>query len=280
MKTFKIILSAFVLSFLAVSCLVDDEADVNFGNGPYVIGFKSDVAIETYFTDEGTVTKEYPVNVLGGSDGTLIDKDITVTYEIDPSSTAVEGNEFDFVTTGGSLTIPAGQSFVGFPLKINTGNFNPTEKTELILTLTATSSDDAVVSAINNKLSITFVGCLSVINEFTYDVVTTRSDGAVYNVSTESFTVLGVNEFLSESTGGFGPGGVRGSYVPPAPYNGFKFVDVCGELTIPSQNLIGYYSNLVYGTGSVDPVTGDIIFHYTITFSDGNSEFESVFTKQ
>lgn len=49
------------------------------------------------------------------------------------------------------------------------------------------------------------------------------------------------------------------------------FTDLCGELTIPSQNLGGeveassnQFSNVVVGSGSVDPVTGVISIEYTI----------------
>lgn len=286
MKTFKIILSALALSFLTVSCLVDDET-VDFGQGPYIIGFKNAVAVESYFTDEGTITKQYPVDVLGGSDGSLIKQDITVTYEIDPASTATEGVEFDFVTTGGSLTIPAGRTFVNFPLKINTGNFNSTEKTELILNLTATDSNNAVVSALNNTLSITFVGCLSTLDDFTYIVTTVRGDGAVVtNAISQTLTQVDVNTFRTPSVGAFGPLSAGGSLVPPANYDGYIFSDICGEITVNSQNLGGYYTNLVFGNGTdttadgvVDPATGNITISYTITFAAGNRTFVSTYVK-
>lgn len=288
MRTLKIIFSSIVLSFLAVSCIVDDETDVNFGEGPYVIGFENALAVESYFTDEGTITKQYPLNVLGGSDGSPTEEDITVTYEIDPASTATEGVEFDFVTTGGTLTIPAGQSFVNFPLKINTGNFNLTEKTELILKITATNSDNAVVSALNNTLAITFVGCLSTLDQNTYVVTTVRGDGAVVtNGVTETLTLIDVNTFRTESVGAFGPSSAGGPISPPANYNGFIFSDICGEITVQSQNLGGYYSNLVFGNGTatvpdgtVDPATGDIIISYTITFAAGNQTYVSTYVKQ
>lgn len=288
MKTLKIIFSAIVLSFIAVSCIVDDEVDVNFGEGAYIVGFENPVAVESYFTDEGTITKNYPLNVLGGADGTPPKEDITVTYEIDPASTATEGVEFDFVTSGGTLTIPAGQSFVNFPLKVNTGNFNSTEKTELILKITSTNSDNAVVSAIDNTLAITFVGCLSTLDSFTYVVTTVRGDGAlVTDQVTETLTLIDVNTFQTESVGAFGPSSAGGPIAPPANYNGFIFSDICGEITVNSQNLGGYYSNLVFGNGTattpdgtVDPVTGDITISYTITFAAGNRTFVSTYVKQ
>lgn len=49
---------------------------------------------------------------------------------------------------------------------------------------------------------------------------------------------------------------------------GYSFSDTCGQLTIPEQNLLEYYSNIVAGEGSVDGTTGVITMEYTICASD------------
>lgn len=177
---------------------------------------------------------------------------------------------------------------MNFPLKVNTGNFNTTEKTELILKLTATDSDNAVVSALNDKLSITFVGCLSTLDSFTYEVTTVRGDGTVVTDHfLQTLTYIDVNTFRTESVGAYGAGSIGGSLVPPANYDGYIFSDICGELSMASQNLGGYYSNLVFGNGTagtpdgtVDPATGNFTISYTITFAAGNQTYVSTYVKQ
>lgn len=280
MKNSKIVITALIVSLFATSCLVDDEA-VEFADGPYIVGFKNDVAAESYFADQGPVTKTYPVDILGGADGTATEEDIVINYEIDPSSTATEGQEFNFVDNSGSLTIPAGSSFTEFPLQINTGGFDPNEPTELILNLTSTTSDGAVVSSIDDQLAITFVGCQSNVDDFTYEVTTIReSDQAQLKKGIETLTMPEVNNFVTQSTGGYGLDAVGGSLVPPANRDGFLFNDICGDITIPEQSLGDLYSNLVYGSGEVDPETGDISLRYAIEFDGEPSWYVSTFVKQ
>ena len=48
---------------------------------------------------------------------------------------------------------------------------------------------------------------------------------------------------------------------------GMDIIDVCNELSIPAQNLVDLYSNIVEGVAGdnfVDPDTGIITLHYTI----------------
>ncbi len=59
----------------------------------------------------------------------------------------------------------------------------------------------------------------------------------------------------------------------------FIFEDVCGVLTIPSQNLCDAYSNQVEGEGTFDPATGNLHFEYIITFAAGNRVFHMDYVK-
>lgn len=283
MKNLKKLLFLIALPLISVSCIVDDDENTGMQgaeNSPIGVGFSQSVALESYFEDIGSITAEYPVNILGGNSGALSPVDIQVSYEIDPNSTAEEGVEFDFVSTSGTLTIPAGSSFGQFPLIINTGGLDPDMPTELILNLTSTSTSDSYVSSINDQLVITFVGCQSSLNLELYNVVTTRdSDGAVVNFGTQDIRITDPNTFITRSTGLWGVGTIAAD-------QGLTFTDVCGELTINSQNLAqGTYSNQVYGTGTnnfagtVDPVTGNFTLMYTITFAAGNQNYTSVYTK-
>ncbi|TQD34822.1 hypothetical protein [Haloflavibacter putidus] len=278
MKNIKILLFAFVASIFASSCLVDDDVAREFDESPAVVGFKNDLAAENYFSDEGAVLTNYPVVLLGnGGDGTYPTEDIVIAYEIDASSTATEGQEFDFTSNSGTLTIEAGSGFANFGIDINTGNLDPNVPTELILNLTEVIQGEAVISSVNNTLAITFVGCQSDVNEYTYNVTTTRlSDGALMGSDEENIMEIGVNNFKTESTGPYGVGNYAGGDIGGGD-NGFTFIDICGQITVSSQNLVGAYSNQVFGAGSVDPETGVITITYTITYSSGDSVFESVY---
>lgn len=285
MKNLKIILSALFVSLLATSCLVDDEADNSFENSPAVVGFKSGVAAESYFEDIGAIERTFPVDLLGnGGNGELPNEDIVVSYEIDDASTATEGLEFNFVDNSGTLTIPAGSTFANFPLEINTGSLDPDAPTRLILNLTGTSNDNSTISQQNDQLAITFVGCQSQLDQFTYNVTTTRvSDGALMAVAEETIVMESVNVFSTESTGPYGPNTTEyaSSQNPIAPESGYTFTDICGEITIEDQGLaMNTYSNQVYGSGEVDPETGNFTVTYTVTFASGNQTYVSEFVQQ
>jgi len=270
MKNLNKLFILLIIPFLSVSCLVEDDENTGLQgieNSPTAVGFRSAVAVETYFEDIGAVNSEYPLDILGGNSGVLPSEDLLVNYSIDPSSTAMEGNEFDFVDTSGVLTIPAGSSFAQFPLVVNTGNFDAETPTELILKLTDVSGPNSVVSANNDELRITFVGCRADL-EGTYDVTTVRlSDNTTYAIGPSFLTELATNTFQTETTGQFGLVTV--------------FTVICGEITITSQNLGGIYSNQVSGTGSIDADTGDFIIDYRITplFADPFVAYTSTYIK-
>lgn len=259
-----------LLPLLSVSCIVDDDENTGLQgieDTPILVGFKKSVAVETYFEDLGPITSNYPVDILGGNAGALASSDLTVNYEIDPSSTAVEGNEFDFIDNSGQLTIGAGQSFALFPLTINTGNFDPDAPTVLVLKLKSVSgADSSVVSSINDELRITFVGCLADM-EGLYNVTTVRlSDNNTYNIGPSFLEQIDVNTFLTETTGQFALQ--------------TTFSVICGEITIEAQNLGGIYSNQVEGTGTVED-NGDFVIEYTITplFADPFVAYRSTYIK-
>ena len=166
--------------------------------------------------------------------------------------------------------------FTDFTLKINTANFSATEPTSLFITLTeVTNSNSDVIASINETVEVVFIGCLSQLDSYTYDVTTVRSDGATTAHGIQSLTFIGVNQFRTESVGLWGPGVLAG-------HGGYDFVDVCGVLTVASQALSGVYSNQVYtdSPGSVDAVTGDFSITYAITFSGEPSFYTSTYIKQ
>ena len=62
----KIILLA-AIAFASFSCNTDDSNldDENFINTPQVVGFSGKFETVAYFADEGAVSREFPVDVIG-----------------------------------------------------------------------------------------------------------------------------------------------------------------------------------------------------------------------
>ncbi|WP_055442889.1 hypothetical protein [Lacinutrix himadriensis] len=273
----KSILVAFAL-ITVVSCSEDDKAGYVYdGTGSRLFGFQNPTTRVQYFEDLGVLDEVLPVVMVGGADGTASTQDIIIAYTVDTAnSTATEGVEFDFSDTSGLLTIPAGEVFTDFTLKINTANFSPTEPTSLFITLTeVTNSSSDVIASINETVEVVFIGCLSQLDSYTYDVTTVRADGATTAHGTQSLTFIGVNQFRTESVGLWAPGVLQG-------HGGYDFVDVCGVLTVAPQALSGIYTNQVYtdSPGSVDAVTGDFSITYAITFSGVPDFYTSTYIKQ
>ncbi len=243
----KKILTLMIVVATAFACTDDDiRTEQNLASGPKVVGFTPSFQTVTYFADEGVVLRKFPLDLIGMGNGQYSETDIEVSYEVDPASTASDGVEFNMVETTGKIVIPAGASFGEFPIEVNTGQLNPTSKTELILNLT-TSSPGSTVGAQYSQLKIIFVGCLSQLAG-NYQKVTTWNNGAnSFTRTNEVFTLVDVNKFRTRYVGNWN----IGTFTP----EGYEFVDICGEITVLDQNL-GQYSNEVKG-GVDDDVPND-----------------------
>lgn len=250
MKNLSKILFLAILPLLSVSCIVDDEAETGFESSPYIVGFESSSTLESYFSDIGAVNADVTVNLLGGNSGLELPGDINVSYTIDPASTATEGNEFSL--NGSSFTMEEGNRFGILPLQINTGGLDPDTPTELILRLTATDSNNAVVSSANNTYSITFVGCQSnQAGNYTSPAIT--SGTAPNTVITE----LAPNTYRIESMPYLAFGGAGGS---PAYMD---FTNVCGVV-----KATGWVADtLIDAPASIDEITGTITFEYLTIYN-------------
>ena len=150
--------------------------------------------------------------------------------------------------------------------------------TKLVIDLVSVANDDAVVAAQNSTLTINFVGCQADFDQYTYNVQTVRvSTGAIVNNQAETIEMTSTNSFRTATVGQYGPGAASGDIGGD---NGYAFDSVCGVITIPEQNLVNLYSNMVFGSGSVDPETGTITNTVTITFTAGNRTYITTYTRQ
>lgn len=248
----KKILSLLVLSTVFLGCTDDDiRPEHQLDSGKKVVGFNSPFESVSYFTDEGVVDKLFPVSLIGSGNGQTTSSDLVVNYEIDyAASTAIEGVEFDFVDTTGTITIPAGSTFGNYPLKINTGQLNPTMKTELVLKLTSVTNS-AVIGEQYQTLKIIFIGCQSLLAG-NYSLLITWNNGANTGVrNDEVVSTLAVNTFRTRYVGGWASSTFGGI--------GFDFIDICGEISLlPDLTLTGYSNKILPVTSDSVPNDGEV----------------------
>ncbi|GAA4766257.1 MULTISPECIES: hypothetical protein [Flavobacterium] len=238
-----------VLLFLsALAFVACDEGDLlendRVAEGPKIVGFQSTLQNVSYFVDEGTVERSFPVKLVGYGDGQLPTSDINLEYEVDlVNSTATEGTEFDFPSSK-TVTIPAGSDFGNLNLDVHTGQLNPTQKTQLILKLKPASG--VAVSESQKTITIVFVGCSSQIltGNYTY----TSVGGTSTSSGTTLMSEIEPNTFSVAS--GLSAGGTP-LYM--------QFTDICGELTLVGWD---YSATYLIDCSSVtfNPTTNKVIF--------------------
>ena len=264
-----------------LSCTDDDiRAEHKLDSGSKIVGFSKSFETVSYFSDEGQIQLGFPVTLIGSGNGQSLSAPIEVEYQVDlANSTATEGVEFNFANTTGKVTIPAGGTFAEFPLLINTGQLNPTMKTELVVKLTS-ASNSTVVGTQYESLKVIFVGCQSLIagpsGVGNYTVSVKRADLASPSVFTgETVTETSVNNFVTRTSGNYAFGVLSAST-----RQGYDFADICGEITIPEQNLASVYSNILRPNSANNGLDGTVtdinqfITKYEIGFT-GNTVWRS-----
>ncbi|WP_320815242.1 hypothetical protein [Flavobacterium sp.] len=270
----KKILSLLFIASIALACTDDDiKAEGNLAGGDKVVGFTPAIQTVPYFSDEGTVLRKFPLDLIGKGNGQYSTTDIEVAYSVNyAESTASEGVEFDFVGAQGAtgnIVIPAGGSFGEFSLNVNTGSLDPVVKTELVLDLVS-ASPGSTVGAQYNKLRIIFVGCLSQIAG-NYQVTISTVAGTSVRTN-EVLTLTDINTFQTKYVGRYG----FGTFTPA----GFGFIDICGELSLKPDQTLGQYSNGVYSIDAYGDGIDGIVTSPTTLEIKHNIEFGSGDQKQ
>ena len=275
------------LSFSVLSC-TDDEP-TSYDNSPYIVGFFKSSDVQSYVATGDIESLNIPINLIGGEQGLTMTGDVNMTYELDPSSTAVEGDEFDFVNPTNTVVLQAGTNSVNLGLKINTGNLETGAENakKIVLNIkTASSLQPVVVGAQYRQITITLNGlCFSNLQGM-YTLTTTRLDNnQVFNLPGEEIIVTGPGTYLTTSTGPYNTRGLiaAGAQVP-SPTPGFNFLEVCGAITLQPQNLCNIYSNMVTQSSAQaansfkNSVTGVITIEYTISgFTAGPRNYRGVY---
>jgi len=279
-----------VLSATYISCTSDDV--MSFDNSPYIVGFTKATDVKSYVTTGDIVPLNVPINLIGGQQGLTMDTDVTISYELDASSTAVVGDEFDFVNATNNVVLPGGGTSVDLPLLINTGNLETgTENAKtIVLNLTSvTSVNQVVIGTQYQQIIITLNGLCYSNLQGTYSLVATRitAPAAVYNLPGEDITVVSDGVYLTSSTGPYNTRGLISAGAQLAtPTAGFIFSEVCNDITLQTQQLGGGYSNIVTqdaaqaSVSHKDPVTGVLTIEYSVWFTGNTVErrYRGVYT--
>jgi len=271
MKTFKILCLSLISAFLLNSCLVDDDVqqlEGDFANTPYVVGFRNSTSTTAFLTDGSTQVFKQPVDLLTGSNFSST-PEITVTFDVDPSSTAVAGTDYDFVSSNSSATIESNRDFGTIDINVYTENIDVLNPKTIVLKLTDTNvgvigqNGDEDLEEEFETVTINLGGVCFSNAGGSFDIVVTRqSNGQVYNFFNETIIQTDEATYLTESTGRFSaqPGGIDLTGPPNnATRNGFVFTENCGVITIESQPLGATFGgNPVSGSGTVDDATGNL----------------------
>jgi len=272
MKTLKYIL-IFILSVgLFNSCLFEEtaqELDLN-GQGPNLGGFELARTNFAAIADGEEYQFDLKMKVFGPT-WTDITNPVTLTIGVDPSSTVVEGTHFRIDNP--TITLSPDNNMLGLfrVTMLTEGIETPLPKSPvLVLTVTEASGDPNVLNS-GKPINITFNYACPSFLEGTYNVTMIRDGGAPVTY-TDVITKTGIGEYRTSEVGHW-IGGL-GVGTP-----GYTFIDVCGVLTVPGQNLVDYYSNWVEGTeyGSVDPETGVLHIVYSISSSAWTSVYDCTY---
>jgi hypothetical protein len=303
--TFKKLFLFILVAGTTVSCDLGPDKELDYGSGPFVTQFPFPTTTGYFLKDDSEIFNYgIPVELVGGN-GLAIDSDIVITFDKidyvdDPTTdlddsyvTAVEGTDFEFVNPTNSITIPAGSTFASIPVRVLSGNLDDEHPSVLVLNITEVNSAGAVVASGNkSKINVILQGtCTSDLAKM-YNLVTTRSTGAVYVLPDEDVVEIGTGKYLTSSTGPYNNRGLisAGAQLGTASA-GFIFNEVCGRIALDAPQRLGGqlgggYSNSVfqtptqYAASSVDPVTGVITIEYSIWFASGDRQYRGVYTPQ
>lgn len=255
-----------MIPLLTFSCLVDDDPlniEEDLSNTPFVVGFNSSEASPAFLTDGAVNTYSENIILFGGNDFSS-NPSITVNFEVDQSSTAVEGTDYDFVNGSQSITIPENLDFGTLDINFYSDVIDVDNPKTLVLNIT--SSSNGVVADEFRTLTININGiCFSDIGGM-YSVSTTYGyhdflpDFSSHTMNVE-ITDLGDGQYsLVDMSGGLYTVGpyVAAYGTGPTSFD-VVITENCGDISWANQNdPWGLVVPLDGGVNSVDSDTGVI----------------------
>ena len=180
---YKLILIAVLGSFMFSSCLVEDDA-LDFGTGTNLVGFSRATYALNVEADGEAKSTGIPVSIIGPSVAE-INGDVTVSFSVDPSSTAVEGVHYTLDSNTFTLSPQdGGDRFSGMlPITIITDGITPPLDVAPILNLSITeiSGENVVINDKTQDVSVTIgYACPYDINNYAGTYVATSDEFGIY----------------------------------------------------------------------------------------------------
>lgn len=237
--------AALAATFLA-SCEgeIGSDEPLDFNTGINAVSFGT-ASTSAQVVSDGEV-KVYNAKIqLMGPSVENVTQDITVNVSIDKdASTAVEGTHY-MPLEETSVTLTNENNYLSvIPIRIITNGITPplTDTPTLVLNIdNITGGSSNVVLSGNHQtvaIDIEYLCFSDLTGVYTIN----------YTSGAQPHTVTEISDGLYECD--YFPG------FPTDPTTAFTFKDVCGELTMLDWG----YTNVIEGTGHVDPGTGDIIW--------------------
>jgi hypothetical protein len=258
----------FVAIFMA-SCFDDPGTEIVWGDKAYLeldragqAGSAPSVPLTVTRVNDGNAV---PLNVKVNLMGRPQSEDVSVTFEIDATSTAVAGVHYNKLTAGNTITIPAGENVANIEFEILDENINPGELWKLKINVTG---GDLPLS---NYVSATWniqVACPSDLGGTYSYSMTNILYGAGASVCSSPQTGNGT---LTEGANGeytstdFTFGQFACAYGDTPPAGTLKLKDLCDKLSFTGQDKYGdtYTINVISVTATV------LTFDWVNTYGDG-----------
>lgn len=247
------------------SCIVDDvdPADA-FGKGTNVGSF-NDTSLNLGGVANGD-TYDFKLNMeVKGPSYKENTSDVVLTVAVDPSSTAIEGTHFRFNSK--TITLSAANNYLGtLPITMLTEGIVAPLATAPILVLkvvSATGANNVLNDAKPLKITFNYLCFSNLAGNYDVNVRYVRAASGIDQTITyeDAITQTGSGEYRTTRVGHWTVADLGGT-------PGFTFLDVCNEISIPAQNLVDSYTNIVegvIGSSSVNPETGVITMKFTVT---------------
>ncbi|MFK5879036.1 MAG: hypothetical protein QM478_06010 [Flavobacteriaceae bacterium] len=276
MKTIKYALILIMTFTTLISCVEDDDLTHLNDDGPNLGGFSKSAMTLGGIANGDEYLFDIQMEVKGPT-YTSINGDVLVSIDVAPGSTAIEGTHFRFDSK--SILLPKDNNFLGLlPITMLTQGIVAPLEMSPILKLKVTNADGVNVLGNGKLLTITlnylcFSNLAQTYNVDLHYINPSAGIDAWYNFN-DTFTETGIGEYRTENVGHWTQAQLGGT-------PGFTFFDVCNGITIPEQNLVDLYSNLVEGVpnaSSVDPVTGVIYMEYLICAGGACREYYVTYT--
>ena len=276
MKNLKYLFLVVITGLIVPSCVEDTAPEDAYGSGRNLVSFTNASQNISGIADGTEYEFFIPMEVKGPSMHTV--NSATATVSVDESSTAVEGVHFriddptvEFSSENdllSNLKITLLSEGIEAPLD---------EDPVVVLNVETASGDNVIANGKSIAINLLYL-CPSYL-EGTYNVtVEYYRFGAKVGSDityTELITRTDEGQYRTTRVGHWAAADLGGN-------PGFTFLDVCDVITIPEQNLVDLYSNLVEGKAgksSHDPETGTIKMEYTICATDCR-EYISTYVRQ